>query len=455
MAIMDVANPSVAKTLVQGAEALYRAGDYAAAAAGLEPLVSAASPLPAAVRILGLCRLRLGAVKDGVALLAQAYSMTPDDPWTILHYGIGLQAVGRDAQAIDLLRAARKLLPGNSAPAINLALSLLALSDVPGAIESARKGRLYGPAMPQSHYVLGTAYLAGQYFDRAAECFRTAAKLAPGFADAWVNLGVAHYWRGDIYAAQDAMRRALKADPENAAATANLAALLRLTGEVDASELLLRRSMEKNPQAAATRINLAADLLQEDRNVEALTLLDGPLPAAKDTRQQWQLQKILALIKVGRLAEARDVIADIGEIQAALLPLLQWRLALLALAEKNFAASDRAAAAMEGALEQASILPEHRIMGHYDLGRFWSQRRAPDKAFPHWVKGHRQLARFQPFSRQQYSDFVDANIERFNVARLASGARAANDDPTPVFVVGMPRSGQRQHGVGGQQELHH
>lgn len=65
----------------------------------------------------------------------------------------------------------------------------------------------------------------------------------------------------------------------------------------------------------------------------------------------------------------------------------------------------------------------------------------PDEAFPHWVDGHRELARFQPFSRDAYAAFVDATIGAFTAERMASGARADNRGPAPVFIVGLPRSG--------------
>jgi hypothetical protein len=97
---------------------------------------------------------------------------------------------------------------------------------------------------------------------------------------------------------------------------------------------------------------------------------------------------------------------------------------------------------MTSTLETTSTaLPEHRIMGHYDLAKFWSQLDQPDKAFPHWVRGHELLSRFQPFSRSAYRAFVDATIETFTAGRFAHGPRAVNQDQVPVFIVGMPRSG--------------
>ena len=97
---------------------------------------------------------------------------------------------------------------------------------------------------------------------------------------------------------------------------------------------------------------------------------------------------------------------------------------------------------MEQALATTNgLVPEHRIMAHFDLARFWSEQRDPDRTFAHWIAGHRLLGRFQPFSRDAHRAFVDATIARFDRARLHDGPRAQNRDPAPVFIVGMPRSG--------------
>ena len=86
-------------------------------------------------------------------------------------------------------------------------------------------------------------------------------------------------------------------------------------------------------------------------------------------------------------------------------------------------------------------VPEHRIMAHYDLAKFWSGENEHDTAFSHWEAGHALLRRFQPFSRQAHAAFLDANMSLLDRARFASGARAGNTDQAPVFIVGMPRSG--------------
>ena len=351
-----------------------------------------------------------------------------------------LQEAGRYAEAAASFRACQALLPFDPAPWLNLSASLLAQGDVHGAIRAARRGCARGN-LPVADYALGLACLEAGELVRAVSCFRQVARLAPGFADGWVNLGVAQYRAGEIGAARQAMQRALDTDPGNVAAAANLGSFMRLTGEDEAGEALLRDVLARRPDAAACRVNLAAALLQEDRAGEALALLDGAEPHGTALRQHWQLQKALALIKLSRLEAARTELERLGPVLPALAPLLHWRRALLAAACGDAGASRHQAGLMAAALDVApAMLPEHRIMAHYDLAKLRAQFGEHDLAFAHWRAGHTLLRGAQPFSRTRFAAFVDATMASFDAARMAGG-RAGNRDATPVFVVGMPRSG--------------
>jgi hypothetical protein len=136
-------------------------------------------------------------------------------------------------------------------------------------------------------------------------------------------------------------------------------------------------------------------------------------------------------------------LAALGPIPPELAPLWHWRLVLLALSERNPAVARSEAERMATALAAMgpNAVPEHQIMAHYDLAKFWSRQNDHDTAFSHWQEGHALLRRFQPFSREAHRAFLDANIALLDRARFEAGPRAGNADPTPVFIVGMPRSG--------------
>jgi tetratricopeptide (TPR) repeat protein len=375
-----------------------------------------------------------------------------DPTRTRLDLGIALQGAGRHAEAVEHFVAAQQLLTNDPAPFLHAAVSLLALGNLEAALHAASDACHRGLQLPHTHYVYGQAWLALNEPARAEQAFAAAIQLAPRSADAWVNYGVARYRQGAIEDAKTAMRQVLAFAPGHPAATANLAAFLRITGGAEIAEDLLHRQLARNPDDTGARLNLAAELLHDERAAEALALLEeaappsGNLPDNLPALRHWHLEKSLALLQLRQADAARaalDQLAALGPIPAEIAPLWHWRHVLLALLRGDpagaHAAADRMEAALAGMGPQA--VPEHEIMAHYDLAKFWSRQNAHPRAFAHWTAGHRLLARSQPFSREAHRAFVDATIARFDRDRFVHGPRARNDDPAPVFIVGMPRSG--------------
>jgi Tfp pilus assembly protein PilF len=321
-------------------------------------------------------------------------------------------------------------------------------TDALATLKAASNACHAAPNRPEAHYAYGQAWSALGNHSNAERAFAAALQLAPRWAEAWVNYGVARYRQGHIEDAKTAMRQALLSEPGHAAAAANLGAFMHVTGEAEAGEALLRDSLARAPENAGARLNLVAMLLQEERSADALALLDAApaLPADEAALRHWHLQHALALLQLGRPAEARPVLASLaalGPIPPALAPLWHCGLVLLAVAE------DDGDGAREQAKQMAAVLaamgpeavPEHQIMAHYDLAKFWSGQNEHDTAFGHWQAGHALLRRFQPFSREAHGAFIDTNIALLDRTRFTGGVRAGNADPSPVFIVGMPRSG--------------
>jgi Tfp pilus assembly protein PilF len=338
--------------------------------------------------------------------------------------------------------------PPDFLASLKVAIEKLKHGDARGALHAASDACHAAPQEPRVHYMYGECWAALNEPVRAEQAFAQALQLNPAWADAWINYGVARYRQGHIDDAKAAMRQALIRAPGHPAATANLSAFMRLTGESEDSEALLRATVAREPSNAGARLNLVADLLQSERTAEALALLDAAVPPTDDLRTQrhWHLQRSLALIQLKRPAEARaaiDAFAARGPCPLEFAALLLWRLVLLALADNDPQGAAAQAEHMERALAAAGAkaTPEHRIMAHFDLAKFWSGRNDQPRAFRHWTQGHALLKVSQPFSRENHAAFIDANIAAFKKSRLKAGLRARNTDPAPIFIVGMPRSG--------------
>ncbi len=275
-----------------------------------------------------------------VELLSRAVTADPQDGLTQLNLGIALQGAGHHNDALKFFTSAQKLLANDPVAFLHAAISLLSLNQTQKALHAASEACKRGPRLAQAHYVYGQAWLPTSDPVKAERAFAEAIQLNPVWADAWVNYGIARYRQGAIEDAKTAMRQALKSAPGHAAATTNLGAFMRISGEADSGRAAAARNRSREPQNIGARLNLAADFLQDERAADALALLDGAEPATSDPRaaRHWYLQKSLALLQLGRAAEAKavlDALAARGPISADIAPLWYWRQVLLARAEER------------------------------------------------------------------------------------------------------------------------
>ncbi len=443
----------------------YEAGAYHEAAEMFEAALQHAPDDATMLRLHGLSLTRAGKASDGLPFLARARQLAPEQPLTHLHYGIGLQATGRFAEAATIFEECLALLRHNPAPALNLAAARLDLGEIVSAHAAAGEAVARAPHSAEAHYLLGLTELTAHRFAAARDELMEAARLNPKISGAWLNLGVARYRLSDVQGAMEATKRCLAVEPHNSMAEANLAVFLALRGEQEEAINRLRNVLARDPDCIAARVNLGSQLVMDREPVEALAVLAG-MPPKGSLGVQWRAQRVSALLHLGRREEARAELEAIEEPPGDAEILVAWRQLLFSLSARQRGRAERFAQRIaELADDEAGALLEHRIVAHFDLARFRNSRRERKRAFDHWIKGHALIARGQPFSRSDYAAFFSAAKEAYSQERLANGPRANNRDMTPLFIVGLPRSGttlaeqilsahSAVHGTGERPDLH-
>jgi tetratricopeptide (TPR) repeat protein len=426
--------PGLAKAIER-----YHDRAYREAATLLEGVLRAHPQHVTALRVLGLCHVRQGAVAAGMPLLERARAIAPGDPAVLMAHGIGLQAAGLPGDAARIFRQCAPLLPFDPAPLLNLSIALLAVGDATGALSAARRAKLRDPRRAEAYYVLGLAERARGELARAADALTQATRLQTDFSEAWVDLGVVRYLQGHLEEAQRATRQALTTDPDNRAASVNLALFRTVTEQ---SEAPLEALLARDPTHAEVRFNLAVGLVADDREADALALLDGHRPVDPDLAVRWRLQQSSILLDLGRCDEAAAVLEGIDTTSPALAPQMALRRVHLALAAGDVAAARAQAEAMQRMLvDPPRGIGDLWMASWFDLARFWRGQNEVDRDFLCCTEGHRLLRRLQPFSRPDAAAFFAASRDCYPAERLASGPVAGNRDQAPVFIVGMPRSG--------------
>ena len=446
--------------------ARYRSGSPMAAAVLFDAILAHLPDHASARRLRGLSLVRAGRAAAALSDLRRARLLAPDDPLSHLHYGIGLQEAGRPVRAAALFRRATVMMPDSAAPWINFASALHALGEMRAARAAARRAVALAPDDADAVYMLGLAELGAGDVDDAQGAFAAAIKLRPGFAPAWNNLVLALTRSGEIDLALRAIGRGRAACPDDGSLAAASAAFAVLAGDHDEALALLRDVLERDPGCVAARLNLANALLLDGEGRAALALLEGPAPGGRNGAH-WRAHRALALLQIGRVAEAARDLDAIAEPYGDAEILVLWRRIRLAAhagrAEEATALAERMSRLAD--TEGASLF-EHRVIAHFDLARFRDEHGEAGAAFAHWRAGHRLLARLQPFSRTAHEAFVATVLTEYDARRLRDGPAADVADDAPVFIVGLPRSGttlaehiiaahRLVHGGGERHGVHH
>jgi len=297
------------------------------------------------------------------------------------------------------------------------------------------------PQSAAAQHALGEARLAAGHLDRAAAAFATAVRLEPAEPSHWVGLGRARLELANRDGAEFAFRNARARAPQHPAATVALAALLREQGDSATAEAMLLAALEAHPENVELRVARAGDLIEDGKFDDALVLLPEEPPADEPARSSWYAHRSVIAVQHDQLDAARALLEQAGTPPAGFALPLAWRRVAVANAagaeDEAVRAAETAAAMLHAPGEQL----EARTATCFSLARFWAARERPDRAFGFWQDGHALLRRTRKFCREDYAAFVEATLTRFDAARLHDGPRAENDDPAPVFIVGMPRSG--------------
>ncbi|WP_260484337.1 tetratricopeptide repeat-containing sulfotransferase family protein [Sphingomicrobium flavum] len=323
------------------------------------------------------------------------------------------------------------------------------------------------PHFPPALRLLGAARRALGDDEAASEAELAAIDASTGDAEL-IQAGAALV-ANELPVAERILKARLKADPFDVAAIRMLAELAARIGRLQDAENLLRRAMELAPDFGGARANLATILYRQNRNVEALDLLEGLSDESGFGLSQRNL-RAATLSRLGGYDEAialyRDVLEKapkqakvwmslghllktVGNQEEAVAAYRQsvalqpdfgeawWSLANL----KTVRFVDADVAAMQSALGGDDLAPDDQLHLEFALGKAAEDRRDHDAAWAHYAKANRIRAAQLRHDPDQISKAVDRAIALFTPEFFAKrqGWGCPADDP--IFILGMPRAG--------------
>lgn len=401
----------------------------------------------------GLCRA-----------LLQKY---PRDVNVLALRGAVLVKLERLEEAEASLRQAIRVAPTFAKPYEDLGHVLLELRQPRAAADVLRNAVRLDPALEEGWFKLGKALARLGFGREADEAFEKSFALNPERGN--LALAAEHHKEGRLEEAERLYRQILRANPRNFDAIRMLGRVALSAKRNADAERLFRRALRLAPDFTGAMMDLARVLKEQNRFEEAIDLHEKVIELEpKNPQAHFQLAATLApaaltyraieeyeralelspkfpgarlglghmLKTVGRQEEAiaayRECIRlrpDNGETY--------WSLANL----KTYSLTDHDIATMEKRLAQEDLTRQSRVNFLFAMGKALDDRGEHERAWEYYVQGNgtqRMEEKYDPVSTEVLHDSV---IEVFDREFLEKATEPGNPDASPIFVIGLPRSG--------------
>lgn len=284
--------------------------------------------------------------------------------------------------------------------------------------------------------ILGALHGRLGEFSQAESCYRALIAIEPPSVrhHSYLGLGLSLVMQGRLAEALDPFEAMLKARPGYAEGHLQMGCLLRDLGHHDAAIRHLGRAFELSPALVEAAVYRANILLFQGRLEEALGLCEQAL-ATRPGHPEVIASKALILEKQGHRDAAWDCVAA-----AASNPVPNPSIAIVyATLAPRYGQAGRARSMLEQLLTRPHWAPSQRQELNFALANLLDRTGDYETAFTHY----RAANSLSPhhFDAEAMRRKAEEIIRFFPHAGLPAVRPGPDRFPTPVFIVGMPRSG--------------
>lgn len=251
-----------------------------------------------------------------------------------------------------------------------------------------------------AHYNLGNTYRELAKFSKAEESYKKAISLKKNFSEAYYNLGIVLKNNSKLEDAEKCYKQAIHLKPDFAEAYNNLGTVLENLGKLNESEINYRKAIALKPNFPETYNNLGTNLEQQGKLNDAKKYFEKAIlinPGFANAHRQLSLIK-----KFDKYDDHFDLIQKLY---------LDKNISDQNLCHVNF-----------------SLAKIHEDLENYE------------KAFKHFKEGNhiqKKIIKYNIDKDVQLFDQIKLNFKKKNATKI----QLIKNDITPIFIIGMPRSG--------------
>jgi tetratricopeptide (TPR) repeat protein len=413
--------------------ALHDEGQWSAALESLQRSLALEPENPDALSDAADALRALGRTRQAVPLYQRALTRAPQLIEARNNLGNAFLELGRYADAVDCYRRACALRPGDAQIVCNLGNALRQLGRLEEAEASCREAIALDPRLSIAHNNLGLVLASLGRRTEAVASYRRALELQPAYVEALNNLGNVLRDLGERRSAVPHYRQAIELDPERAESHCNLGNVLFELRQVEEAAASYRQALLLQGDYAPAHLGLAFVRRQQRRAAEAAASCQAALAI--------NAQYVEALALLGELQADRGQFSEAEQLfwrAIEIKPDFSFAYASIATHRRLTRDDSRWLRGAEALLERPLPLG-HEISLRYALGKYCDDIGQYDEAFAHYRRANELSRRcgvgYQPAG---LTERIGEIMKSVDAARAVAGA---SDSQTPVFVIGMPRSG--------------
>lgn len=247
----------------------------------------------------------------------------------------------------------------------------------------------------------GNILLAAKKPLEALEIYQEALGLWPEYARALYNIGVVYEKMGAKDRAVESFQRALFFEADDAHAYYNIGVIRLAQGKEEEAAACFRKAVAIKPDYAEAHYNLAVTYKNQGKFAEALECCQR------------------ALLKAPGYAKSHLLISSL----------------------QKYAGDEKHIVEMKNLFAQKDIADDQKMHLAFGLGKACEDAGLYGSAFDYLTEGNRLKRKTYDYEIEAEEGEFKRIKETFSKAFIQHNSRFGSPDNTPIFIVGMPRSG--------------
>ncbi len=353
----------------------------------------------------------------------------------MLQQAVGLHQSGRLREAGQLYDAVLKQNP-KQADALHLkGVIHMSTGDFPTAEKLMQKALKQDKRNPAIWGNMGATYLGQKKYIQARDAYINALTLNPQYAEGLQGKGIAQYMMGDVSDAKISFVQAIAIKDALPQSYYHLGLLYKDEHDFSSAEKNLIKALSLTPQDTDIKLACGVLKMQMEHVGEAVQIFKELYEVGVKTVPLY-VNYARALMLAGDLNGAKEMI-HAGHAEH---PNHSRILSLYTLLDKTPPES-KVFKSLEALYPHTEKKSADRKRVCFGLARGLEHGKQFSESMPYWIEGNAIKRADTPYDAERMQSFIQSMKDMFTPEFVAGLKGAGIQDETPVFVVGMPRSG--------------